>query len=198
MQTQMAFPYLPIIGKFADHPVTKGLETVMFQFVSTVRFVGDTSKKFTPLIFSSEKSNSFAAPLMFDINKKWTENDLPMSGIVLGGLIEGRLAGQGTSRIIVIGDGDFPINGQQRVQPDNVNLLSNAIDWLADDTGLIELRTKGVSSRPIDEMDDATKTIVKYANFGFPLLLVVIYGVVRFQRNRMRRLKRMSENYEED
>lgn len=198
MQTQVAFPYIPIIGKFADHPVTKGLETVMFQFVSTVRFVGDTSKRFTPLIFSSEKSNSLAAPLMFDINKRWTENELPLNGIVLGGVVEGKLGGQGTSRIIVIGDGDFPINGQQRVQPDNVNLLSNAIDWLADDTGLIELRTKGVSSRPIDEMDDATKTIVKYANFGFPLLLVFVYGVVRFQRNRMRRLKRMSENYEED
>lgn len=198
MQTQMAFPYLPIIGKFADHPVTKGLETVMFQFASTVRFTGDTSKTFTPLIFSSDKSNSFPAPLMFDINKRWTENDLPMSGIVLGGVVEGKLAGAASSRMIVIGDGDFPVNGEQRVQPDNVNLLSNAIDWLADDTGLIELRTKGVSSRPIDELDDATKTIIKYTNFGLPLLLVIVYGAIRFQGNRMKRLKRMSENYEED
>jgi len=197
MQTQMAFPYLPIIGKFADHPVTKGLETVMLQFASTVRYVGDTSRRFTPLIFSSEKSNSFPAPLMFDINKQWSENDLPLNGIVLGGVVEGNQGGK-ASRLIVIGDGDFPISGQQRAQPDNVNLLSNAIDWLADDTGLIELRTKGVSSRPIDEMDDSTKAIVKYANFGLPLLLVVVYGIVRFQRNRMRRLKRMSENYEED
>jgi gliding-associated putative ABC transporter substrate-binding component GldG len=198
MQTQMAFPYLPIIGKFADHPVTKGLENVMFQFASTVRYVGDTSKRFTPLVFSSEKSNSFPAPLMFDINKQWTQNDLPMNGIILAGVVEGKISGGTSSKVIVFGDGDFPVNGQQRVQPDNVNLLSNAIDWLADDTGLIELRTKGVSSRPIDEMDDATKTIIKYVNFGLPLVLMVVYGIVRFQRNRIRRLKRMSENYEED
>lgn len=199
MQTQMAFPYLPMVGNFADHPVTKGLENVMFQFASTVRPTGtDSSRRFTPLIFSSDKANAFAAPLMFDINKRWTENDLPMSGIVLGGVLEGNLAGSAQSKIIVIGDGDFAINGQQRVQADNVSLLSNAIDWLADDTGLIELRTKGVSSRPIDDLDDSTKTIIKYVNFGLPLLLVFVYGIVRFQRNRMTRLKRMSENYEED
>jgi hypothetical protein len=135
---------------------------------------------------------------MFDINKQWTENDLPINGIVLAGAVEGNLVGSNSSRIIVFGDGDFPVSGQQRVQPDNVNLLSNAIDWLTDDTGLIELRTKGVSSRPIREMEDATKTIIKYVNFGLPLLLVMVYGVVRFQRNRMTRLRRMSENYEED
>jgi gliding-associated putative ABC transporter substrate-binding component GldG len=198
MTTQMAFPYIPIAGKFADHPITKGLESAIFQFVSSVRYVGDTSKTFTPLVLSSDKSGSVPAPVMFDINKQWTENDLPMSGIVLAGAVEGKISGQAPSKMVVIGDGDFPINGQQRIQPDNVNLISNAIDWLADDTGLIELRTKGVSSRPIDEMDDSTKTIIKYANFGLPLLLVLLYGVVRFQRNRMMRLRRMSENYEED
>jgi gliding-associated putative ABC transporter substrate-binding component GldG len=197
MTTQMAFPYLPIAGKFADHPVSKGLESVIFQFVSQVRYIGDTSKTFTPLVMSSDKSGSQAAPVMFDINKQWTENDLPMTGLVLAAAIEGAVNGV-NSRMVVIGDGDFPVGGQQRIQPDNVNLLSNAIDWLSDDTGLIELRTKGVSSRPIDEMDDATKTIIKYANFGLPLLFVLLYGMVRFQRNRMKRLRRMSENYEED
>jgi ABC-type uncharacterized transport system involved in gliding motility auxiliary subunit len=198
MSTQMAFPYIPIAGKFADHPVTKGLETAIFQFASTVRYIGDTSKMFTPLVLSSDKSGSVPAPVMFDINKQWTENDLPMSGIVLAAAVEGKISGQTPSRMVVVGDGDFPINGQQRIQPDNVNLISNAIDWLADDTGLIELRTKGVSSRPIDEMEDSTKTVIKYTNFGLPLLFVLLYGVIRFQRNRMKRLRRMSENYEED
>jgi gliding-associated putative ABC transporter substrate-binding component GldG len=196
MTSQMAFPFLPIAAKFADHPVTKGLEQVLFQFVSTVRFVGDTSTTFTPLVFSSDKSGSLSAPVRFDINKQWTENDLPLSGIVLAGAVETK--GSTQSRMVVFGDGDFPINGQQRVQPDNVNLISNAIDWLSDDTGLIELRTKGVSSRPLDELEDSTKTIIKYANFGLPLLFVLLYGVVRFQRNRMKRLRRMSENYEEN
>jgi ABC-type uncharacterized transport system involved in gliding motility auxiliary subunit len=202
MQTQMPFPYLPIAATFADHPVTKGLEAVVFQFASQLTFAGDTSRRFIPLVFSSEKSNVLPSPLMFDIQKQWTEADLPMSHIVIAAALEGRLAGSATSKIIVIGDGDFSINGYgeqaQRLSPDNVNMLSNAIDWLTDDTGLIELRTKGTTPRPIDEMEESTRTILKYTNFLLPLVLVLVYGLVRFQRNRMRRLKRMAENYEED
>jgi len=106
-------------------------------------------------------------------------------------------------KLVVIADGDFPINGPaygqqqpRRLQPDNVNLLSNALDWLSDDTGLIALRTKGAVTRPIRELDDATKTILKYTNFLLPILLVIGYGVVRAQRNRLTRIKRMNENYE--
>ncbi|HZY82447.1 MAG TPA: GldG family protein [Cyclobacteriaceae bacterium] len=202
MQTQMAFPYLPIAATFADHPVTKGLEAVVFQFASRVTFAGDTSKRFTPLVLSSQKSNVLPAPLMFDIQKQWTEADLPLSNIAIAAAVEGRLAGSVSSKMVVIADGDFPINGYgqeaRRLSPDNVNILSNAVDWLTDDTGLIELRTKGTSARPIDEMEESSRTILKYTNFLLPLVLVLIYGLIRFQRNRMRRLKRMAENYEED
>ena len=200
-QTQMSFPYLPIVGRFARHPITQGLETLLLQFASPVNFVGDTSKRFTPLIFSSEKSAVQKAPLSFDINKQWTEADFPSQGIAMAAVIEGKLEGGASFKMVVVGDGDLVVNGPKeqarRLQPDNVNLVVNAIDWLSDDTGLIDLRTKGVTSRPLSELDDTTKTILKYSNFILPILLVVGYGIVRTQRNRMTRLKRMSENYEE-
>ena len=48
--------------------------------------------------------------------------------------------------MVVFSDGDFAVNGEgqnaQQLQPDNVSLMSNAIDWLSDDTGLIELTNK--------------------------------------------------------
>ena len=199
-QTQVQFPYLPVVGRFADHPITKGLETVLLQFASPVNFVGDTSKRFVPLVFSSEKAAVQKAPLMFDINKQWTEADFPERGIVMGGLLEGKSAGA-PFKMVVIGDGDFLINGPRQqgrtLQPDNVSLAVNAIDWLSDDTGLIELRTKGVTSRPLKQLDDSTKLILKYGNFSLPILMVIIYGLIRMQRNRILRYKRMSENYEE-
>ena len=199
-QTQVQFPYLPVVGRFADHPITKGLETVLLQFASPVNFVGDTSKRFVPLVFSSEKAAVQKAPLMFDINKQWTEADFPEHGIVMGGLLEGKSAGA-PFKMVVIGDGDFLINGPRQqgrtLQPDNVSLAVNAIDWLSDDTGLIELRTKGVTSRPLKQLDDSTKLILKYGNFSLPILMVIIYGLIRMQRNRILRYKRMSENYEE-
>lgn len=200
-QTQVSFPYLPVVGRFADHPITKGLETVLLQFASPVNFIGDSTKRFTPLIMTSEKSATQKAPMMFDINKQWTEQDFPEKNIVMGGILEETRAGSGY-KLVVFGDGDFVINGPRQqarsLQPDNVSLAVNAIDWLSDDTGLIELRTKGATSRPIQQLQDNTKVILKYANFLLPILLVVGYGLVRMQRNRMTRLKRMSENYEEN
>lgn len=201
MQTNMSFPFLPRVSNFADHPITKGLENVLFEFASSISFTGDSAKRFTPIAFTSDKSNKFAAPQYFDIQKQWTEADLPLRGLTLAAAVEGKLAGNANSRMVVIADGDFVINGSSQrprnLQPDNVNLLSNSIDWLSDDTGLISLRTKGVTSRPIDELEDSTKTILKYTNFLLPLLLVILYGVIRMQRNRIKRFKRMSENYEE-
>jgi gliding-associated putative ABC transporter substrate-binding component GldG len=198
-QTQVSFPYLPVVGRFADHPITKGLETVLLQFASPVNFVGDSSKRFIPLIYTSERSASQMAPFVFDINKQWTEQDFPERNIIMGGIVEDK--GNG-GRMIVFGDGDFPINGPREqarsLQPDNVSLVVNSIDWLSDDTGLIDLRTKGATSRPLQQLEDATKTILKYVNFLLPILLVIIYGLMRMQRNRSIRLKRMSDNYEEN
>ncbi|RLD63052.1 MAG: hypothetical protein DRJ01_04785, partial [Bacteroidetes bacterium] len=82
-----------------------------------------------------------------------------------------------------------------KIQPDNVNLMANSIDYLSDDTGLIELRTKGVTSRPLDQISDGTKTLLKYLNFLLPLILVIIIGIVRFEHKRNIRIKRMEEGY---
>ena len=67
----------------------------------------------------------------------------------------------------------------------------NSLDWLSDNTGLIELRTKGATMRPLDEMEEGKRKFLKYLNFSLPLLLVILYGIFRMQRNRIRRTKRM-------
>jgi gliding-associated putative ABC transporter substrate-binding component GldG len=199
LQTNVSFPYVPVISTFSDHPITSGLETVMFEFASEVKANGDSSVHFTPIAFSSELSNALPAPQMITLEKEWTEEDFPSKNIPIAAAVEKRT---GTPyRMVVIGDGDFPVNGppqqqQRNLQPDNVNLLSNAIDWLQDDTGLIELRTKGAVSRPILELDETTRIILKYGNFLLPIALALLYGIVRAHKNRIIRQKRMHENYE--
>ena len=198
LQANVSFPYVPIISTFSQHPVTAGLESVMLEFASEVKFNGDSSLNFTPLAFSSELSNALPAPQLMSVEKQWTEGDFPMQNVAVAAAVENRT--DTPYRIVVVGDGDFPVNGspqqQRRLQPDNVNFLSNAIDWLQDDTGLIGLRTKGAISRPIDELEESTRLLLKYTNFLLPILLAIGYGVVRSQKNRMTRQKRMNENYE--
>ncbi|MCD6354043.1 MAG: Gldg family protein [Prolixibacteraceae bacterium] len=197
--TQVKFPYLPIFTHFADHPITSGLETVVMQFVSSVNFTGDSTIHYTPLIFSSEKSGTQTVPVYFNIQKKWTDSDLPMKNIVAAALFEGKIAGNSNAKLVVIGDGDFAINGQgkqtQQLSPDNVNLLVNSIDWLSDDTGLIELRTRGVTSRMLDQIEDGKKNFLKWLNMLLPILLIIGYGIIRSQRNRIVRERRRSDDY---
>ena len=199
LQTNISFPYVPVIGTFSDHPITSGLESVMLEFASEVKANNDSSIQFTPIAFSSQLSNILPAPQMISLEKEWTEKDFPLKNIPVAAAIEKR---SGTpNRMVVIGDGDFPINGppqqqQRKLQPDNVNLLSNAIDWLQDDTGLIALRTKGVATRPVKELDEITRIVLKYTNFLLPIALAIGYGIVRAQKNRAIRQKRMAENYE--
>lgn len=198
IQANVSFPYVPVIGTFSQHPITSGLESVMMEFASELRFTGDSTRKFVPLAASSELSNTMPAPQFFDINREWVEGDFTREHIPVAATLES-LTGDVPLKMVIIGDGDFAVNGPRqqarRLQPDNVNLLVNSIEWLSDDTGLTALRTRGAVSRPIRELDDTTKSILKYTNFLLPLLLVVAYGIVRSQQNRITRLKRMNENY---
>ncbi len=199
LQQQIQFPYIPIVSRFSNHPSVKGLESVILQFASTINYSGDTTKRFTPLAFTSEQSNFLKAPVQFELQKQWAQNDFPQNGLTVAAAIEGKLAGNTRSKMIVIADGDFPINGSgdqaRQLSPDNVNLLVNGIDWLSDDTGLIALRTKGATSRPITQLEDSTKALLKYGNFLLPILLAIGYGVYRSQRNKMKRYKWMSESW---
>lgn len=194
MMTPIKFPYLPLAADFSSHSITKGLEQVIFPFVSSIQ-VKDSSLKFTSLVNSSEKSNTLSVPTMFDIQKQWNQNDFPKRNISMGGLVE--KSGTNGWKIVVFGDGDFAVNSQQDrgLAPDNINLLVNSVDYLSDDSGLMELRTKGATTHPIKEVDDSTRTIFKYGNFIIPVLLVIIYGFARSQRTKAIRIRRMQERY---
>ena len=82
-----------------------------------------------------------------------------------------------------------------RDNPDNASLMVNSIDWLSDDTGLIELRTKGATSRPLDDIEEGKRALLKYLNFLLPIFLVIIYGIFRMQRRQNLRIKRMEAGY---
>lgn len=197
--SQVQFPYIPIIQNFADHAITSGLEQVVTQFASTVTYTGDSTVRFTPLLLTSEQSGTLSSPLYFDIQKKWNKNDFPLAELPVGALLEGNIAGNTVNKMVVIADGDFAINGEgqgaRQQNPDNINLMVNAIDYLSDDTGLIELRTKGVTSRPLDQLEDGRKTFLKWMNLLLPIVLIVIIGFIRSQQQRNLRIKRMEEGY---
>ena len=149
---------------------------------------------------TSEKTGVQSTPIRFDVMKNWGPSDFIVSSLPVAVAVEGKIAGNTDTKMVIFGDGDFVVNGEgqqaQQLQGDNVSFMSNAIDWLSDDTGLIELRTKGVTARPLDaSLEDSTKTLLKYLNFLLPLLLMMFYGIYRFQSRRKLRNKLMNMSY---
>lgn len=201
MNTPVKFPYLPIITNFVKHPITEGLESVVLPFASPIDLnPKDTTVIMYPLAITSEKSGLQSPPINFDVMKNWGPTDYGLSSLAVAVAVEGKIAGNTDTKMVVFGDGDFAVNGEgqqaQQLQGDNVSFMSNAIDWLSDDTGLIALRTKGVTARPLDaSLEDSTKTLLKYLNFLLPLFLIILYGVFRFQSRRKLRNKLMNISY---
>lgn len=214
---QVRYPYIPIVTHFAKNPITKGLNAVLFKFVSSLDVSkADSSQKITVLAQSSKKSG-IATGGYFNISpfQKWTKNDFEHSNLPLAALIKGKFRSAYASddslhlklkesvptSLIVIGDADFVVNGnkslqrqqQQQLPSDNISLMVNSVDWLADDTGLMSLRTKGITDRPLKIVSSSTKTVLKYANVFLPILFVLGYGFFRYEEKKKRRRKWMEQ-----
>lgn len=195
MNTQKPFPFFPIITHFSDHPSTEGLDAVILPFVSPIEIEGrDSAIRIEVLASTSELSGLVEVPAMVNIEREWSRSDFDAGPQIVAIAAEGPLGGSGNSRMVVVSNAQFAINGtgeqQQRVSEDNVNFMSNIIDWLSDDTGLINLRTKGVTARPLAQLEDSERNIYKYGNVLAPVLLVIGIGLVRRRRAATKRRKR--------
>lgn len=199
---QVNFPYLPIITNLSGHPITQGLSSVMLPFACQIKFTGDTNKvKFVELAHTSDKTGLMSAPLKFEIQHQWVQSEFPFSNLPVAAAISG-INGNKDAKMVVVCSGSFAVNGTgqhpMQQEQDNIDLLANSVDWLSDDTGLIELRSKMIKTAPLRDISDSAKQILRYLNFLLPILLVIIYGVIRLQMKRRLRIKRMEETYDKE
>ncbi|RMG71633.1 MAG: hypothetical protein D6722_06520 [Bacteroidetes bacterium] len=200
-QIPVPFYYFPFIRDFAEHPVTDGLEQVLLQFASPITVLSpDSSLQVQTLAYSSASSGKEAPPAFFNPERAWTPGDFANGRQAVAVSLEGPVAGGSDTKMVVVSDGDFPLNpDNQPTLPENVYLLANAIDWLTDDTGLIGLRTKGVAARPLEKLtgedENGLRQTFKVANFLFPILIVLLFGIIRAQRRRRRQLVWQAQDF---
>ena len=96
------------------------------------------------------------------------------------------------SKMLIISDGDVIKNQVSRGRPlqlgfermsgrtfGNKEFLLNAVNYLLDDTGLINIRTKSIEVAFLDsEKVEEQKTIWQLINIALPLLLLGIFGLI--------------------
>jgi hypothetical protein len=92
------------------------------------------------------------------------------------------------SKMVVIGDGDF-MNEENRPPTDNLVFFINMVEYLTDDVGLSEIRTKVSAEAPIGDISEGTQTFIKYFNLIAPSILVLLVGLFIWKRRAARRKK---------
>ena len=102
--------------------------------------------------------------------------------------------------MIVISDGDiianyvnkkgtmYPLGYDRFTQQyyGNKNFILNCIDYLCDETGILELRGKEIKLRMLDPVKTASPFVLSWINVLAPVLLVLLYGILRSVRRKNR------------
>jgi gliding-associated putative ABC transporter substrate-binding component GldG len=88
----LPWPFFVLAGKMASHPITKGLDQVMFKFSSSLDTVKADGVRKTPLIFSSEFTKKSPAPVRLafvDMENEPDLNEFGLKNLPLLYLLEG-------------------------------------------------------------------------------------------------------------
>ena len=207
MRSQIPFPYLPnAVNVDRSNPIVKDLQGIIFYFVSSLdtTLAANKGLKAEVLVRSSKHSGRQSGFVMIDPFHRYApeelaESNIPMAAVVSGSFksfFEGKSLVPHTTkspdtRIVVVGDGDF-MKDDFAGNRGNLTFFVNIVDFLADDAGLITIRSKDVAQPPLEQVSDATKKILKYGALVLPPFLVIGYGLMRWRRRIA--LKRSLEN----
>jgi gliding-associated putative ABC transporter substrate-binding component GldG len=94
------------------------------------------------------------------------------------------------ARLVIFADSDLIKDQFLGVFPQNLLVLQNTIDYLAEDESLIAIRAKGQTHRPLRQVEDSTVSLAKYGNIvGLPIAFIVV-GIVRWRLRKSRRRRR--------
>ncbi len=99
------------------------------------------------------------------------------------GSAEGREVKERTqepTQLIVVGDSDFIGDAMVGNYRSNLVLFLNAVDYLTLDSQLSQIRSKRITSRPLDELTESKKRLIKFVAIFAPSLLLVLCGLVRW------------------
>ncbi len=208
MQSQVPFPYMPMASAFnKNNLIVKDLQSVIFYFASSLdtSFAAAKGLKEQVLVTTSKRSGRQTGFLMIEPMHAYTAQELAESSIPLAAVVEGSfkslyagkqmpeivgsaspLLSSPDSRMIVVGDGNFMKDDFTR-NPGNLTFFVNMVDYLADDAGLITIRSKNVAMPPLDQISDSTKKTLKYGNLILPPIAVIGYGLARWRRRLSRK-----------
>lgn len=196
-----------------EHPLSKGLDSLVMPYVAPIEVSTTTGLKVTPLVNSSRMSwmrrdweRQFARVNPFEPATLDAED--PKGPFTLAVAAEGRFNSYWPSalakteapflkesakpgRLVLVGTSRF-IHPDFPLPENNAVFFMNMVDWLAQDAELIAIRSKTVAYRPLREIAPEAKTAVRYANMLAGPLCIIGLGLLRWRRRATRSAARIA------
>ena len=210
------YPWFPQVvreGLSSNNPVTSDLQTLVLPWTSPLGVTlpdSSAGSHVTAEVLAKSSDRSFAANAPYDLNPQ-SRLTLPASGVgpqtlavALTGTFTSHWQGQpvpgdslGTAappvaqspetQIVVVGSAYFLESRFLQQFPTNAVFFANAVDWMSLGSDLIAIRSRGQTTRPLKEIEDKNKGMLKMlAIFPVPIL-VVVFGLARGQLAKARR-----------
>lgn len=216
IQSQVPFPYIPVASTFSpENMAVQNLQSVVLFFVSSVDTTALAPKGLRGEILMRSSKRSGRQSQVFYFNpmqeyqpEMFTEQQIPLAATVAGtfnSFYAGKpvpvdtganalppvgnatiATAQMETRIVLVGDGDF-MKDQYLGGRDNITFFANLVDYLADDAGLITIRSKDVSLPPLEQVSDGIKKVVKFGTMLVPPLMVIGFGLIRWKIRKAKR-----------
>jgi len=218
-QKLLPWPFYPVAPGNENHPISKGIEPVWFQFAGSIDTINNRDIKKTILYQSSPYSRVLSAPVRVDLNTARLDLQPEMfrrnskGNFIMGILLEGKFLSSfqhrydasktpdlpfkeevANNKMIVISDGDvirnqykkstgevYPLGFDRYTQETfgNKKLIQNCIDYLCDDSGIIEIRSKEITLRLLDKGKvKKERNFWVMVNIGLPIFLILVFGMI--------------------
>jgi ABC-type uncharacterized transport system involved in gliding motility auxiliary subunit len=193
---QIEYPFFPIATSFnQDNMMVSRLRDMMFYYVSEV----DTSVALPEgveredLIFSSPQSGRQQG--FFMIQPMGQQFPMDEGPFVLGSAYTGTFPSaiepgrqSVPTRVVLVGDGDFINESVVGGNQGNISFGLNLVDWLVQDDALLSIRSKSIAPRSLEPVSDTLRPWVKYGTMLGPVLLVILFGLLRWRRRNSRQI----------
>lgn len=209
--------YFPLGISMSNHPITKNINPIKFEFPSPIEILDVEGIKKTILYQTSPYTNVQGVPSYISLEEAKISNKDSMNlknynngSKIMAVLMEGKFNSAYSGRIeateikgfipqnpkpnkmLVISDGDVARNQVIKGQPiplgldystgvtyGNEEFLLNALDYLMDDNGLMELRNRTVQMRLLDKQTIVMdKSYWQWFNMLMPLGFFSVFGAI--------------------
>jgi len=209
----MRYPFLPLVQNLnKENMIVKNLDQISLMFASSVdtTLAKDKGLGITTLATTSKNAGLQSGRLNIAIqgaqNLEYNKSNIPLAAIVKGNFNSyftnkqipdtvdidniGMLSSSPENRILVVGDAQFLES--QFLDKSNLIFFANSIDWLAQEKGLIQIRSKEISAPPLKEVNVGIKNTIKFFIKFLPTILIIILALIMWQikKKRYARIRR--------